>query len=173
MARLIIICLIAITASVSAVFNEGDFVIGKKLKGYTFHTKKEVSAEQCLKECGSRPTCASFNYIRRFHLCELNTHKKADTQLEDARGYVFKEMQVSFFKGYNFFVHVSKPLFVLDDLVSLPYLVVMFLLSTQLYIHKETTSPNCSYFGVSVKVKLSFCFLCLCVCARVRVCLRF
>lgn len=85
----------AVAASVSAVFNERELVFGKKLEGKVFHTVTGVSASQCWEECENRPACASFNYIRRFHICELNSPKTEDAVLVNAAEYVYKEMQVS------------------------------------------------------------------------------
>lgn len=98
------ICFVSIILSISQakteqisdskVFDARDFVIGKKVNGYTFRRVLGVSAKQCWNECGSRTICSSFNYVRRFHLCELNSPTTEDA-LVDADGYVLKQMTVS------------------------------------------------------------------------------
>lgn len=78
-------------------FDPTKIVYGRKLEGYTFRTVLEVSAKQCWHECASRQNCRSFNYIRRFHLCELNTQHPDYTESVEAKGYVFSEVSVCIF----------------------------------------------------------------------------
>lgn len=79
------------SSSAEYFFNPIKLTIGKKMEGVRLGTIFGVSANQCWEECRSRSRCSSFDYIRRFHLCELNTR---DQELIDFEGYVSLAMQV-------------------------------------------------------------------------------
>lgn len=66
------------------------FRVNMKLEGTTFRTLLQVSANQCWEECRSRPKCLSFNYLRRFRVCELNA-LDGTYQLLKAEGCVFSD----------------------------------------------------------------------------------
>lgn len=72
-------------------FDSKPFMYGKKLKGFTFRSFNNTSAKQCLEECNRRPRCASLNYFRMSHICELNCHQFVvkTSDLTDATGYAF------------------------------------------------------------------------------------
>lgn len=74
--------------------NTEQAIFGKKLEGYIFRTVFKVSVEQCFDECRSRPYCASFNYARRFWLCELNSQHPTSAKLAYAVGYRYSLSKV-------------------------------------------------------------------------------
>lgn len=74
--------------------NTEQAIFGKKLEGYIFRTVFKVSVEQCFDECRSRPYCASFNYARRFWLCELNSQHPTSATLAHAVGYRYSLSKV-------------------------------------------------------------------------------
>lgn len=96
-----------LTAREHVAFNPKYLVVGKKLEGHVLDTILDISAETCWNECRNRLQCISFNYIRRFHLCELNSNGGHNKLLSDALGYVYGNILrwvMIFLQFFSFFL---------------------------------------------------------------------
>lgn len=73
----------------SVEFDPKDLTYGKKLEGHCFQRIVKVSAKTCWERCNSHPKCVSFNYIRNFKLCELNSGTGTNANFSPTTGHYY------------------------------------------------------------------------------------
>ena len=77
------------TVSYAADWNAEKLTLGHCLRNESFLVINGLTVKGCQEECAKRTKCLSFNYIRHYPLCELNTVDQGNYNIQECPGYAY------------------------------------------------------------------------------------